>query len=113
MLGLEMIDARELGATWQLVKRSVAFAQGNRVLLGSLGEKFSKAPDTALVERLKKSLAVKPESFEGDRIGAAFRENEFQQIATTGAAEVLGGGSGRGAAGDAAELGGSGSRLRD
>jgi hypothetical protein len=113
MLGLEMIDTCELGATWQIVERSVAFAQGDRVLLGNLGEKFSKTPDTALVERLKKSFAVKPESFQGGRIRAQFRENEFQQVATTGAAEDLGGGNGGSAAGDAAEVRGRGSRLRD
>jgi len=83
------------------------------VLLGDLREKFAEAPDAALVERLKKSFAMKPESFQGGRVVGPFRKNEFQQVATGRAAEVLGGRSGRVAAGDAAEVRGRGSRLRD
>ena len=113
MLGLECAEADNARATWEFIEGSVALPQSDSVLLGNLREKFAKAPNAALVERFEESLAMKPESFQGGRIGAPFRKNEFQQVATTGAAEVLGGGSGGSAAGDAAEVRGRGSRLRD
>ena len=50
MLGLECVEADNARATWEFIEGSVAFPQSDSVLLGNLGEKFSKAPNTALVK---------------------------------------------------------------
>src|SRR5258706_13188086 len=112
MLGLECVEADNAGAARELIERSVAFAQSDHVLLGILREKFAEAPDAALVERFEQGLTMKPESFQRGRVVTPFRQNEFQQVAATGAAEVLGSEGGRGAARDAAEGGGHVSSLQ-
>ena len=78
MLGLECVEADNARAAREFIERSVAFAQSDHVLLGNLREKFGKAPNAALVERLKKGFAMKPESFQGGRVVTPFWEDKFQ-----------------------------------
>jgi len=113
MLGLKRVEANTARAARKFIEWSVALIQGDYVLFGNVREEFAEAPDTALVERFEESLAMDPQSLKGGRVVTPLRENEFQQVATTGAAEVRCGGSGLRAAGDAAEVSAGIGELRD
>jgi len=113
MLGLECVEAGYAGAPGQIVEWRVSFTQGDHVFFGNVREEFTEAPHPALGERFQESLAMNPQSLKGGRVVTPFRENEFQQIATTGAAEVLCGGSWLRAAGDTAEASAGFGELRD
>jgi hypothetical protein len=113
MLCLECVEADNARTTRKFIERSVALTQGEHVLFGNVRKEFAETPDTALGERFQESLAMNPQSLKSGRVVTPFRENEFQQVATTGAAEVLGGGSGLRAAGNAAEASAGFGDLRD
>jgi len=102
VLGLKRVEAGYAGAAGKFIEWSVAFTQGDHVFFGSVWEEFAETPDTALGERVQESLAMNPQSLKGGRVVTPFRESEFQQVTTTGTTEVLCGGSGLRAAGDAA-----------
>ena len=113
VLSLQRVEADNTRASRQIVEWRVALAQSNDVLFRNVGKEFAKAPDTALVEFMVRGLARKPDGFKGCWIKVSSGENEFEQVAAGCASELLTGGRGSCAAGDAAELRASFGRLRD
>ena len=86
-----------------------------RFRIGNARQKFAETPDAALVERFARGAAVEPERLQSRRfgggtgaspvqVGSPSGKKEFQKIAASGATEILAGGIGCGAAGNATEL---------
>ena len=107
VLRAKILNPGHARATRQVVERSVSFAQRDGMLRGNVRKQFAEAPDSALVKGIARSAALEPERLQHGgirRVGGPSREKEFQQVAASGAAEILGGGIRSGAATDAAKL---------
>ena len=101
VFGDKVFDPNRASAGGQLVERSVAFAQGNDLLLvGKMGQQLSESPDAALIEGQQGLPAPSPEGFEGGcgegsrtptvaRIPS--RIYDFEQVGTGGAAKPMAG----------------------
>jgi len=93
MLGIKLLQVGNAGAARQFIERSVSLVQSDDLMpVIKAGQQFTKTPDSAFVDWKTGSAALSPESFENggvysDRVPIGIYE--FQQIATTGAAEVL------------------------
>jgi hypothetical protein len=96
MLGKELIDTESFRGARKVVKRRIAFAQGDSVAeVLEDGQEFAEAPDAGVVKRLGGASALAPEPFECARVGAvaAFALApagifDFKEIAALGAAKV-------------------------
>ena len=104
MLGIEIVDSGRAGTPAKVIERRVALAQGDDMLFRNLRQKLTKTPHTALVNRIGRVAAVRPEG--GDQAGIIGQpgKNKLKQVSALGAAKVLAGGTGSCAAGDTAEL---------
>ena len=64
MLGAEILNSSRALAPWQVVERRVSFDERDGMLRGNVRKKFTEAPDAALIERIARSAAVEPKSFQ-------------------------------------------------
>src|ERR1019366_6074592 len=68
VLGAEILNSGRACAPWQAVQRRVSFAERDGMFRGNVRKKFAETPDAALVERIARTAAVEPKSFQRRRI---------------------------------------------
>ena len=70
VLGKKLLYAGALCTLWQLVNRSVPFANRNDLIAGYVGEKFAKTPNSTLIKGTKRRAPLLPDTFQRSRIKA-------------------------------------------